>query len=150
MFTVTVIPAPGPATVDAHGAVPPVTSQNAVLIVNEDITITGQPTSQTLCIGSTATFTVTATGNIASYQWRKGGIPLSDGGSISGAATATLTITGITAGDAGTYDVVISSPSGTCPQTISNPAVIPVIVKVAVAAPKILPPSESGIPPFLH
>ena len=104
-----------------------------MLIVNEDITITGQPTSQTLCVGNTATFTVTATGNIASYQWRKGGIPLSDGGSISGAATATLTITGITAGDAGTYDVVISSPSGTCPQTISNSVTLTVNANSAIS-----------------
>ena len=105
---------------------PSVTSQNAILIVNQDIDITSQPSSLTLCVGSTATFTVVATGNISSYVWRKGGIPVSDGGTISGSTTRTLTITGIIAGDAGTYDVVISSPSGTCDQTISNPVTLTV------------------------
>ena len=106
---------------------PPVTSQNAVLDVKQDIAITSQPVAgQTLCVGTTATITVIATGNITDYVWRKNGIPVSNGGAISGATTATLTITGLTPADAGSYDVVISGPGGVCGQTISNPSTLTV------------------------
>ncbi len=100
----------GTYTVVVSGAAPcpSVTSQDAVLVVNEDITISNQPSPLVLCVGGTATFTVTATGNISSYQWRKGAIPISNGGNTSGATTATLTITNILASDAGTFNVVIS------------------------------------------
>jgi hypothetical protein len=81
-------------------------------------TITTQPVNQSACLGSNATLTVVATGDALTYQWRKGGVNLINGGNISGATSATLTISSTTANDAGTYDVVIS---GTCsPSKTSN------------------------------
>ena len=47
-----------------------------------------------------------------------GQAPLANGGSISGATTATLTISPVSAGSVGSYDVVI----GECQQTISSEA----------------------------
>jgi hypothetical protein len=47
-----------------------------------------------------------------SYQWRKGGVPLSDGGPISGAATPTLTINPVSFADVGSYDVVVTDDCG--------------------------------------
>jgi hypothetical protein len=57
-----------------------------------------------------------------SYQWRKSGIPLADGGSISGVTTATLTIDPATFADANTYDVLVTDACGTlasAPGTLS-------------------------------
>ncbi|KAA9034159.1 phage tail protein, partial [Ginsengibacter hankyongi] len=114
-YTVDVIGAGGCATV---------TSDDAKLIVNQTITFNSQPSAVSLCQGGDATFTVSASGTITEYQWRKNNIPLSDGGNISGSTTTSLTITGATGTDAGSYDVVISGPAGQCSQAISNPATL--------------------------
>jgi hypothetical protein len=98
---------------------PSVTSNLAVLVVNTPPSITTQPVNQTPCIGNTATFTVAATGTGLTYQWRKGGSPLSNGGNISGVTSPTLTISNVAAGDVGSYDVVIS---GTCPPSVTSNA----------------------------
>jgi sugar lactone lactonase YvrE len=75
---------------------------------------TTQPLSQTLSAGATATFTAAASGTPApSILWQKNGVNLSDGGTISGATTSTLTITGISAADAGNYTAVASNSAGT-------------------------------------
>ncbi|WP_366183063.1 gliding motility-associated C-terminal domain-containing protein [Flavobacterium ovatum] len=107
---------------------PAVTSTAVTVAVNALPAITAQPTAPTAtCSGSgSQTMTVTATGTGLSYQWRKGGIALSNGGVISGATTASLTLTNPTASDAGSYDVVVS---GTC-----TPAVTSTAVTVAVNA----------------
>jgi hypothetical protein len=71
------------------------------------------------------TYSVTATGGGLTYQWRKNGVALANGGNISGATTSSLTISAVTVADNGTYDVVVG---GTCPpQPItSNGAVLTV------------------------
>jgi gliding motility-associated-like protein len=92
------------------------TSVNAFLRLNNPIIIT-QPTPQATCSGGSASFSVSATGTGLTYQWRKGTVNLINGGNISGATTATLTINPTGAGDAATnYNVVISgacAPSAT-------------------------------------
>ncbi|MGV3632399.1 MAG: immunoglobulin domain-containing protein [Bacteroidota bacterium] len=92
----------------------PVTSGNIALTIDPSPIITVQPLSQTVCDGSAASFTVTATGTGLTYQWRKGTTDLVDGGNISGATGTTLTIDPASAADAGTYNVVVT---GTCPAT---------------------------------
>lgn len=69
-------------------------------------TITTQPTAQTVCAGGALNLSVVATGTNLSYQWRRGG------NNITGATSATYTVAAAAAGDAGNYDVVISSPCG--------------------------------------
>ncbi|HEY6505062.1 MAG TPA: immunoglobulin domain-containing protein [Chitinophagaceae bacterium] len=80
--------------------------------------ITTQPASQAICTGSNVTFTVAATGSGLTYQWRKGGV------NISGATSTSFSITGAVVGDAGNYDVVVSTPCGT--NVTSNTAVLTV------------------------
>ncbi len=82
-------------------------------------TITGQPTSQTKCIGQSATFTVTAVGTSPlSYQWRKGG------SSIDGATSNSYTITSVASGDAGSYDCLVGND---CGDATSNAALLTVV-----------------------
>ncbi|MBK8563116.1 MAG: BspA family leucine-rich repeat surface protein [Saprospiraceae bacterium] len=94
------------------------TLSKAVTVVAEP-SISTQPSPQTQCVGSNVSFNVVATGNDLTYQWRKNGTPLSNGGSTSGATSAALTITGIAAGDAGNYDVVLTD---TCGSTLTSNA----------------------------
>ncbi|MCW5909770.1 MAG: immunoglobulin domain-containing protein [Cyclobacteriaceae bacterium] len=115
------------------GACPSVTSNNAVLTVNASPTITAQPANDTKCAGQTATFSVTATGTSISYQWRKGTTNLNNGGNISGATSATLTLTNIATTDAGNYNCVISSSVG-CNAVTSNNGVLTVNTAPAITA----------------
>ncbi|WP_216746170.1 LamG-like jellyroll fold domain-containing protein [Paucihalobacter ruber] len=91
-------------------------SNTVTLNVNQLVTITNQPDDLDLCEGSTATFTVAASGSIAQYQWRKNGV------NISGANSATLSLSNISPADIGNYDVVITGTGATCPDVISNTA----------------------------
>jgi len=77
-------------------------------------TITAQPASRTNALGTTATFSVTATGlPPLTYQWQKNGTNLVEGGHCSGVATANLTLAGVQHEDAGAYTVVVSNLYGT-------------------------------------
>jgi metal-sulfur cluster biosynthetic enzyme len=68
--------------------------------------ITTQPTSSTICALNTAQFSVTATGNALTYQWRKAGA------NIAGATTASYQIVNASTGNSGNYDVVVGSSCG--------------------------------------
>lgn len=85
---------------------PAVTSNTVALTLNSASVINTQPTNQTGCIGSSISFSVSASGTGLTYQWRKAGV------NISGATAATYTIASVVAGDAGTYDVVIGNACG--------------------------------------
>jgi hypothetical protein len=88
--------------------------------------ITAQPVSQTIGAGSNVTFSVTATGTEPlSYSWRKGGVALVAGGRYAGVNTSALTIAGLVAADAGSYDVQIVNSLG---NAISQPATLTVTV----------------------
>ena len=83
-------------------------------------TIITQPMSRTNASGTTATFTVTASGTKPlSYQWLKDGTNLVDAGSISGASTATLTWANVQTSDAGDFSMVISNSSGSVTSTVA-------------------------------
>ncbi len=67
------------------------------------------PTSQAVCLGASAFLTVTPSGvSPFTYQWRKNGINLVDGTNVRGSTAATLKISPFGAGDAGSYDCVVS------------------------------------------
>jgi uncharacterized repeat protein (TIGR03803 family) len=83
--------------------------------------ITTQPQSQTVCAGNTVTFNVAVNGSQLSYQWQKNGVNLSNVGNVSGATTATLTLTAVSSADAATYTVTASNGNG--PAT-SLPAIL--------------------------
>jgi uncharacterized protein (TIGR02145 family) len=82
-------------------------------------TITTQPQSQTVTVGQSVTFSVTATGTAPLwYQWYK------DGAKISGASSSSYSIPNVQAGNAGTFTVKVSN--GTLPNATSNGAVLTV------------------------
>ncbi|MGH7979920.1 MAG: immunoglobulin domain-containing protein, partial [Limisphaerales bacterium] len=74
------------------------------------------PTNLTVGLGATVNFAVTFTGGTnwdMSFQWREKGTNLVNGGRISGANSATLTITNAQPTDANTnYGVIVSYPGG--------------------------------------
>lgn len=76
--------------------------------------ITTQPVSQAVCPGGTASFTITVStqGTELTYQWEKNGVALVDGGNVSGATTATLTINPVGASDAAVYRCLVTNPNG--------------------------------------
>lgn len=77
------------------------------------LSITRQPVGQAVAVGETASFTVEAAGDAPlSYQWKKDGSSLSDSGNISGATTATLTITNAQASNEGSYTCYVSNEAG--------------------------------------
>ncbi len=111
----------------------PLTSNNAALVVNQVVAIMNQPVgTQTLCSGSTATFSVTATGTGLTYQWKKGGTNLGNGGNVSGATLSTLTLTNITTADSADYTVVVSGVAP-CSSITSNSATLLVNQFVAIS-----------------
>ena len=93
-----------------------VTSSSANLTVNTPPIVVGQPQSQMVGQGSSATLSVIASGTSPlGYQWRK------NGANVSGAVSATLTLNNIQSGDLGTYDVVVKNVAGSM---TSNGAVV--------------------------
>lgn len=75
--------------------------------------ITNQPGSATVAPGGTVSFTVGVSNPAgANYQWQFYNTNISNGGSISGATSPTLTITGASASDIGHYRVLVSNGSG--------------------------------------
>jgi hypothetical protein len=79
-----------------------------------------QPSSIAANPGDQVSFQTQANG-VSGWQWTKDNVPLSNGGRISGANSASLTITGITSVDWGSYRAVASNNCGNTP---SNPAVL--------------------------
>ena len=70
-------------------------------------TITTQPVSQTTATGAVVTFAVSASGGgTLGYQWYK------DSAAISGATSASYTISSVAASDAASYDVVVTNSAG--------------------------------------
>jgi hypothetical protein len=92
----------------------PVTSALAALSINEPVVITLPLQNQFACEGTAASFTVSTTGTVLSYQWQKGTAP------ISGATSASYSISQVTAADAGSYSVVITGACNTVTSTSAN------------------------------
>lgn len=88
------------------------TSSPAVLTVNDPFLIS-QPVSQTVVSGTSPSFSVNASGSgTLQYQWSRitNGVSfnLSDGGTISGSTTSSLSFSGTTTNDSGTYFVTVT------------------------------------------
>jgi hypothetical protein len=120
-----------------------VTSSVAVLTVtNNPPTITTQPASQTVGIGSNVVFSVNGPGPLPPYffQWLSNGTNLVNGGRISGATNATLQINSAQTNDDGNYSVIVYNVGGS---VNSSNAVLTV-----VSAPTIIvPPTNQTVGP---
>jgi hypothetical protein len=68
--------------------------------------ITAQPTSRRVNAGTAVTFSVGATGSGLSYRW------LFNGGTLSGATSASLVLPAVTAAQSGSYQAVVSNVAG--------------------------------------
>jgi hypothetical protein len=114
----------GPANVGSYacqvtGACGSTLSNSASLTLGAAPVITQQPAYAAVPQGSPASFSVAATGTGLTYQWRRNGTPLANGGRVSGATSPTLQISQVIASDDGRYDVAIT---GSCGGATSNPA----------------------------
>ncbi|HQL79764.1 MAG TPA: immunoglobulin domain-containing protein, partial [Verrucomicrobiota bacterium] len=104
----------GSYTVVVTNAAGSVTSQVATLTVLVPPAIVSQPQSRTNVVGSTATFSVVASGTEPlAYQWCFNGTNLVTGGRIGGATSSTLAISSVETNDAGTYSVLVSNVCST-------------------------------------
>lgn len=75
-------------------------------------TITAQPQPTIAPEAGVATVSVEATGDDLTYQWRKNGRNLPDGGNISGSRTPKLTIRAFSAADEAIYSVAVFNAGG--------------------------------------
>lgn len=97
-------------------------SKSATLTVNNTVDAT-DPVAKTACIGSSVTFSTTASGTGPfTYQWFKGGNP------INGATNSSYTIDPVALSDAGSYTVEVtgacgSKTTGAAILTVNNPSV---------------------------
>jgi hypothetical protein len=109
-----------------------VDSASATLTVIEPI-ITSQPTTTSVIAGNAAVFNVSAIGATPiTYQWRKNGTTLFDGGNIIGANTTSLTVSPAGAGDAGSYSVTVGDQSGA--SVVSSDAVLTVATPPSISS----------------
>ena len=90
-------------------------------------TITTQPKSQIVNEGSSVTFSVVATGTTPlKYQWKK------NGSNISGATSASYTISSVKTGDAGNYTVTVSNNAGSVTSSAATLTVNPVLSSISI------------------
>jgi uncharacterized repeat protein (TIGR01451 family) len=84
-----------------------VNSDNVTLSIGQPPGIVAQPTNQTVRLGQTASFRVTASGTTPlSYQWSFNGT------NLAGAVANVLLITNAQVSDSGSYAVLVSNPFG--------------------------------------
>ena len=103
-----------------------ITSDAVTLTIQTPPTISPQPISQTVAVGTSVAFTIEATGDPApTYQWRKGGV------NIGGATNASLGLSNVALADAADYDVVVTNAAG---EVTSDIAALTVHVAPAVSA----------------
>jgi len=95
-------------------AVANVTNNNVSVLLNTSAfpppVIIQQPVGLVVPAGQNAALTVAANGfgNTLTYQWRKNGEPIANGGAIAGATTPTLTFTPALVSDTASYDVLVT------------------------------------------
>ncbi|MGC3958310.1 MAG: PKD domain-containing protein [Verrucomicrobiota bacterium] len=84
---------------------------NYIIVTNQPPLIIAQPASLTITQGTTATFTVTATGSMLQYQWRR------NGADLPGATASVLSISNTQPADIASYSVFITNLMGTALST---------------------------------
>jgi uncharacterized repeat protein (TIGR03803 family) len=84
-------------------------SAGSSLSSNAALTVVLSPNSRTNIAGSTATFTASAfSPESLSFQWRKNGTNLVNGGNVSGATNSVLTLASVQDADAANYSAVVN------------------------------------------
>jgi hypothetical protein len=142
-----------------------VTSSNAVLTVtNIPPAITVQPTNQTVVVGANVKIAVTATGTAPlRYQWWDGtnlvkNGTVTNGPTISGAATRVLSINNAQTNNSGAYTVIVTNFGGSVTSSVavltvaSSPVITmqPTNQAMAVGATATFAVTAVGIPPLRY
>lgn len=109
--------------VTAENTLGETTSRHATLQVYPPPLITVQPTGRKVNQGQTASFSVTGTGTTLSYQWLRGGSP------VTGATSRTLNLPDAQGSDIGTYSVIVSNGAGS---VTSSEVALEVVLKPIV------------------
>ena len=103
--------------------------------------ITSQPASLSIAPGQDAVFTVGQTGVAPfTYQWRREGTNIADGGNVWGTATASLSITNAGVADSGNYAVVIANSHGSITSSVAV-----LVVSSTPVAPTITGPNNQTV-----
>ncbi len=105
---------------EVSGVASPDDSPNGEIIIsNIVVIITNQPVSLIAPIGGIATFTVGASGTLPlDYQW------LYNGGPLAGQTNGTLTLTGATTSNSGTYAVIVTNLAGSVTSSVTSLTVV--------------------------
>ena len=117
----------------------PLTSSAGILTVNTNVAITSNPTaSTTFCSGGSTSFSVGSVGTGRTYKWYTytgtGWAQVNNGGNYSGATTATLNITNMTATANTKTLLYYCSVTGTCNVQSSAVCTLTVHAKPAITA----------------
>jgi autotransporter-associated beta strand protein len=126
----TTVTTPGNYTIVATNPVTGATGLmfGKVRVYAPGVAINTNPSSVSVVTNLPASFTVTATGDALTYQWLKNGVPLANGGNISGATSPTLKIAAAQVADAATslngYACVVVQPCAGAGLTSSPPAAL--------------------------
>lgn len=105
---------------------------SATITVHQPVNIAVQPTDQTACATFPVSFQVNATGDNLTYQWYRNGVPLSNGGRISGVTTNTLSYSQVGIANNGAIYHVVVSGAGSCASVQSSDVVLNVDQKISI------------------
>jgi hypothetical protein len=87
--------------------------------------ITNEPASQTNVVGGNVTLQVNAIGaGTLTYQWFFNTGKLANGAHVSGATSATLTLSNVTTNNAGNYQVIVSNSYGSATSAVATVTVL--------------------------
>jgi large repetitive protein len=99
---------------------------NFAVVTILDPVVTTQPTNQLVAPGATAHFSVVAAGTpTLRYQWQRDGTNLANGGNISGATTAALTVSSVSDADVAAYSCLVTNGLGN--STVSSNATVALV-----------------------
>jgi hypothetical protein len=100
---------------NANTALTPLVTLGHVLVASNaqpaGPAITSLPPSSYVNVSSNTSITVVCTGSGLTYQWKKNGVNMSNGGGVSGVTTATLSFNNISGDAEANYTVVITDSS---------------------------------------
>ncbi|WP_020526091.1 immunoglobulin domain-containing protein [Cytophaga aurantiaca] len=96
-------------------------STSLTIVVASATQIASQPGSQSVCaLGNNVTFSVGATGDNLTYQWKTGSTSLANNATYSGVTTKDLSISNVSNADLLGYTVTVTGTCGTLTSNVAN------------------------------
>jgi hypothetical protein len=132
-------------------------SSSVQLTVQDQARITSQPQNLIRATGTSASFSVTALGELPlNYRWRFNGVELNDDARISGATSNTVTIANLVTNDSGSYDVVVTNLYGAATSQVATLSVFvppfvgvpPQDLTIITGSNAVFTVTAGGSPPF--